>query len=688
MNHASDAHFRYETLRARRRAAAPMIVALVAIGALALLLAGGVDLRAWFWLLGLAALAAAAVAYLSLRETPQESVEALGLYALCEAGPEAFLLTQQDGEVIAANRRARALPAPAPEHVSAILGANFEQGESLAYRMLRAALAGEPAVEPAEGPDGWVRVSARLISRGLVLWAIWPEQADGPMRAAVAAQHMECDALLEALPVAVARAEASGRILALNAAARALLGPEARPGARLQDLVEGLGQSMEERVAEAARGVSTGRHQVARMRRGGRETFLQIALSRLTQDGVASLAVVLADATELKTLEAQFVQSQKMQAVGQLAGGVAHDFNNLLTAISGHADLLLHRRGPSDPDYADLNQIRQNVNRAAGLVRQLLAFSRKQTLRPTVVQLAESLDEVSHLLNRLLGEKVTLRIEHAPRLHAVKVDERQFEQVIMNLVVNARDAMPHGGTVTLRTANERLETERRIGRAVMPRGDYVRIDVVDEGTGIPPEKLDQIFEPFFTTKRQGEGTGLGLSTVYGIIKQTGGYVFVESRVGVGSTFTIYLPRHAEEQAAPEPAARAEAVGEDLTGAGSVLLIEDEAPVRAFAARALRLRGYEVAEAASAEDALELLDDDGMTVDVIVSDVVMPGMDGPTCVRAARKSRPGVAVVFMSGYAEDSLKRNMEDIEGCWFLSKPFSLNDLTLKVKEALAGRK
>jgi two-component system cell cycle sensor histidine kinase/response regulator CckA len=530
-------------------------------------------------------------------------------------------------------------------------------------------------------------VGARRVGETLV-WTVAP--LSQPRRRAGGVDA--ADGVLERLPVALARLSPEGRVEFLNQAARALLGPGAEPGAEIGDLIEGLGRSMTARLAEALRGDSSGRADLARARRGDRETFLQVSLSRLSGGGGASLVATFADATELKTLEAQFVQSQKMQAVGQLAGGVAHDFNNLLTAISGHCDLLLHRHEQGDSDWADLTQIRQNANRAASLVRQLLAFSRKQTLRPKVLSLIDSLTEISHLLNRLLGERVTLRIHHAEDLHRVRVDERQFEQVIMNLVVNARDAMKGEGAVTIRTGNERLPTERRIGRAVMPKGDYVRIEVSDTGEGIPPDKIDQIFEPFFTTKKPGEGTGLGLSTVYGIVKQTGGFIFAESPPGEGAAFRIYLPRHVPEPAEIEAEAQAQrrrarpAPEPDLTGSGVVMLIEDEAPVRAFAARALKLRGWEVLEAASGEEALMMLEDPHLQVDVLVSDVVMPGVDGPTCVREARKGRPGVKVVFVSGYAEDAMRRSMEGLADSRFLAKPFSLNQLTAMVKECMSG--
>ncbi|SDW10063.1 two-component system, cell cycle sensor histidine kinase and response regulator CckA [Albimonas donghaensis] len=488
------------------------------------------------------------------------------------------------------------------------------------------------------------------------------------------------------LPVAIARLDLDGVLLSANEPARRLLGPGAAPGARLSALAEGLGRSIPERIAEAARGRASGRSEIARGRREDRETFLQLSLTRGEQGGAPCLVAVLSDATELKTLEAQFVQSQKMQAVGQLAGGVAHDFNNLLTAIAGHCDLLLMRRDATDADHPDLMQIRQNTNRAAALVRQMLAFSRKQTLRPKVTQLTETLTELSHLLNRLLGEKVQLRLEHGADLGLVRVDERQFEQVVMNLVVNARDAMPGGGEVRIRTRNVTFDREFRRDRAVIPSGPYVAVEVLDSGSGIPPDRIGQIFEPFYTTKKVGEGTGLGLSTAYGIVKQTGGFIFADSPPGAGAVFTVYLPRHeagseATEPAAlaPPPAPRAAQTPVD----GVVLLVEDEAPVRSFATRALGLRGYTVLEAENAEEALALLEDEDLHIDVIVSDVVMPGLDGPSWVKTARQSRPDVAVVFVSGYAEGAFRRSLDGLEGFVFLPKPYSLSDLSAAIQTA-----
>ncbi len=492
------------------------------------------------------------------------------------------------------------------------------------------------------------------------------------------------DRFLDHLPVALVRLTTAGRLVYVNRAARALLGDAAVPGTLLSALVEGMGRSIPDRLSDVSRGRSIGRSEIARSTGAERELFLQISFNRLVMDGDVSVIAVISDATEMKTLEAQFVQSQKMQAVGQLAGGVAHDFNNLLTAINGHCDLLLLRHEAGDGDHGDLLQIRQNANRAAALVRQLLAFSRKQTLRPKVLMLGETLGELTHLLNRLLGERVTLTIEHGAELAPVKVDERQFEQVIMNLVVNARDAMPHGGEVRIRTRNLRLHHDVERDRATIPAGDYVLVEVSDTGVGIPEDKLDKIFEPFYTTKKLGEGTGLGLSTAYGIVKQTGGFIFAASVLGQGATFSIYLPRHDQDieiDRAPEPV---DEPVRDLTGNGVVLLVEDEAPVRSFAARALRLRGYTVLEAASGEEALEITADPARKIDLLVSDVVMPGIDGPTWVRQARLSRPDIRVIFVSGYAEDVFKSDGTFMRDAVFVPKPFSLNELTQKVKEVI----
>ena len=489
----------------------------------------------------------------------------------------------------------------------------------------------------------------------------------------------------DALPVALLKVAVDGRVLQSNRPARELLEVPAHMPLSLGDVVEGLGRPVQDWVNDVAMG-RVRKPEFVRASRAANDTFLQITLNRVEGSaGEVELIAVLSDATELKSLEAQFVQSQKMQAIGQLAGGVAHDFNNLLTAISGHCDLLLLRHDKADPDYGDLVQIHQNANRAASLVGQLLAFSRKQTLKPEVLDLRDALADLTHLLNRLVGEKTSLTLNHDAGLLPIRVDKRQLEQVIMNLVVNARDAMPTGGEITIETRNAVLSEPYTRDRASVPAGEYVIVTVTDQGVGIPPERLQKVFEPFFTTKRTGEGTGLGLSTAYGIIKQTGGFIFVDSVVGSGTSFTIYLPAHT---------ARAEAVAEVAfshggasatknleRSSGVILLVEDEAPVRAFASRALRLRGYTVIEAESAEDALQTLEDESLHIDVFVSDVIMPGMDGPTWVSEALKTRPGVKVVFVSGYAEDHFNEQQARIPNSTFLPKPFSLSELTNTVQ-------
>ena len=489
----------------------------------------------------------------------------------------------------------------------------------------------------------------------------------------------------DALPVPLLKLDPSGGVLSSNLPARELLGIHDSAPRRLSDLMEGLGRSISDWLAEAAAGRATPHSEFLRLSRTDSEVFVQVTLNKVHDLGQPALVAVLSDATELKTLEAQFVQSQKMQAIGELAGGVAHDFNNLLTAISGHCDLLLLRHDQGDPDFGDLVQIHQNANRAAALVGQLLAFSRKQTLRPEVLDLRDTLSDLTHLLNRLVGEKITLTLTHAPVQQAIRADKRQLEQVLMNLVVNARDAMPQGGEIRIETEGLLLREPLERDRVTLPQGAYVSVKVSDHGHGIPADKLQKVFEPFYTTKRTGEGTGLGLSTAYGIVKQSGGYIFVDSVVGQGTCFTLLFPGlDPVNLPLSEPAVLSPPVGAPRHGDGVVLLVEDEAPVRAFASRALRLRGYTVIEADSAEQALRTLEDPDLNIDIFVTDVIMPGMDGPSWVREALKQRPGVRVVFVSGYAEESFSDAQARIPNSVFLPKPFSLNDLTETVKGQL----
>lgn len=486
------------------------------------------------------------------------------------------------------------------------------------------------------------------------------------------------------LPVPLLKVSADGHVQTFNKMAAHMVGVSLAEGAHLSQFMEGLGRPITDWLQDCLAGRILHPSEFLRLKRVDKEVFVQVTLDKITEDGVPALIAVLNDATELKSLEAQFVQSQKMQAIGQLAGGVAHDFNNLLTAISGHCDLLLLRHDQGDPDFSDLVQINQNANRAAALVGQLLAFSRKQTLRPETLDMRDTLADLTHLLNRLVGEKVMLTLNHDPVLRPIRADKRQLEQVLMNLVVNARDAMPKGGEIRIDTECVHLKQPLNRDRVSVPSGDYVTVRVADDGIGIAPDKLQKVFEPFFTTKRTGEGTGLGLSTAYGIVKQTGGYIFVDSTVNVGTCFTLYFPVLEQEEPAMHAPARSLGKSAGKHGDGVILLVEDEAPVRAFASRALRLRGYTVLEADSAEAALKTLEDGSLSVDVFVTDVVMPGMDGPSWVREALKERPDVRVVFVSGYAEDSFSEVQTKIPNSVFLPKPFSLNELTETVHNQL----
>ncbi len=432
--------------------------------------------------------------------------------------------------------------------------------------------------------------------------------------------------------------------------------------------------------------------------------FFVFAVDAAERDGEAAIVYAL-ETTAQRTLEDRVNQQQKMESVGQLAGGIAHDFNNVLSAIMMATDFLLNSHRPTDPSFKDIMQIKQNANRAAALVRQLLAFSRKQTLRPQVLDLNETLSDLSMLLRRLIGERVTLIPALGRDLWPVKADLSQFEQVVVNLAVNARDAMPEGGRLTLRTANVSAEESANFGYKGMPHADYVLVEVTDTGSGIPPGIVDKIFEPFFSTKEVGKGTGLGLSTVYGIVKQTGGFIYVDSEPGATS-FRIFLPRYvpaANEVVAPVPEgetlATAEAMGTaereahaaaaDLTGHGIILLVEDEDGLRALNARGLTSRGYTVLEAGNGVEAIEVLDKHG-TVDLVVSDVVMPEMDGPTLLKELRRRDPKVKIIFVSGYAEEAFSKNLpsneQGKEQYAFLAKPFTLKQLVAAVKRTMAG--
>jgi len=509
------------------------------------------------------------------------------------------------------------------------------------------------------------------------------------------ADTLDAEALFHTAPIAIATVNAKGKIATRNQTfSETFAIPAQRGGTRLNvlDLVdETAREPLSRMIADAAAHKPAGAPlDIAFARaenRAGRLYVVPTPGKRRRRSADAAMIYAI-DTTEQRTLEEQIAQKQKMQEVGQLAGGIAHDFNNLLTGILGYADLLLANHRASDPAFKDIMEIRNNANRAAALVRHLLAYSRRQTLRPTVLSLTDVIEDFGLLLNRLIGEKVTAHISHARDLWMVKADANQLEQVLMNLAVNARDAMmPGGGELTIRTANVTERDVARSGRPGMPVGEYVLLQISDNGCGMPPDVLERIFEPFFSTKEIGEGTGFGLSVVHGIVKQTGGFIFADSRVGEGTTFSIYLPRHVEEESAvndPSSPTDAGKQRSDLTGKGTVLLVEDEEAVRRFAARALESRGYKVLKATTGVEALEVLAAHEGEIDLVISDVMMPEMDGPKLLQQMRKTHPDMTVIFISGYAEEALRQELAKDESFIFLPKPFSLKDLASAVKEAL----
>jgi two-component system, cell cycle sensor histidine kinase and response regulator CckA len=538
-------------------------------------------------------------------------------------------------------------------------------------------------------------------SRTLVISRARDERSD-PERAA----EVRFMRFFDHTPMAIATVDRSGAVVRANARYAKLAQNLSSDAAAAKSIFRAVSPRDRNLLIAAINQAAEGQAdipQVEVMLDGPKERFGQFFVTAVEESERETEAAIvyMLETTERRTLENQINQSQKMEMVGQLAGGIAHDFNNVLSAIMMANDFLLNAHKPTDPSFQDIMQIKQNATRAATLVRQLLAFSRRQTLRPQVLDLGDALSDLTMLLRRLIGEKVKLDLIHGRDLWPVKVDVSQFEQVIVNLAVNARDAMPDGGKLIVRTGNVAAEETAQAAYKGMPVADYVRISITDTGTGIPAEIRDKIFEPFFSTKEVGKGTGLGLSTVYGIIKQTGGFIYVDSEVGKGTSFNIFLPRHHVEQeaqaepqhaggngAAKEAAATAGTEAKpraDMTGQGTILLVEDEEGLRALNARGLRSRGYSVIEASNGIEAMEALEECNGEVDLVVSDVVMPEMDGPTLLKVMRDRNPEVKIIFVSGYAEDAFEKSLPENQQFAFLPKPFTLSQLVAAVKETMA---
>jgi len=505
------------------------------------------------------------------------------------------------------------------------------------------------------------------------------------------------EALLARAPTAMAFTSARGIIQSANDEFRRLFGEASDEGSVVAEfggkslaslLAETSSQNVRDKIAalSASGPAASGPVELQAVLKGSLNRRVRIVVFPTANDN--SLVVTAVETGAAPVIDEKAVQGQKLQAVGELAGGIAHDFNNLLTAIIGFSDLLLRRFRASDPAFKDLMNIKNNATRAAELVKQILAYSRRQTLRPALLRVTDVIEEFQATMGRTLGEKVKAKVQHGRDLWFVKADEGQLFQVVMNLAVNARDAMPDGGEILITTANVSERESLALKDRGLDRGEYVMCEVRDSGTGIKPEHLEKIFDPFFSTKEVGKGTGLGLSTVYGIVKQTGGTIIVDSEIGMGTSFRIYLPRHVEtEQDLKALESKPEAPDKiaDLTGQGTVLLVEDEDAVRSFASRALATRGYKVLEAASGVEALEVMDRENGQIDLVVSDVVMPEMDGPTLLRHLRQRNPNIRIIFMSGYAEEAFRKNLSADENFVFLPKPFTLKKLAETVKAAAA---
>ncbi|MDP3660467.1 MAG: response regulator [Phenylobacterium sp.] len=669
-------------------AAAVFFILAVGFAAAPAINAGPATLAGLLLLIGLAGVACLGLfALRGVAEAPGEAEPAAD--RLLEALPEPAALAAADGRIHAVNAAWRKLMGAAPR-----LPKHGASATSL-FAALAAARRGETARASLRNSTGEHAAVISPVGARRFLVRLAGERTDqlalptgalevlNAFNAATPPPPKMLDAFAAASPFGAALLDGddpfTATIIEANPALSAVAGGGGH-GAVFGDLIEPSSR------ADAAQRLTAG---------GGRTaSALEV---RLAQDPtrIAHLylsktdgrwVAYLVDVSDQKQIELQLAQSQKMQAIGQLAGGVAHDFNNLLTAIFMQLDVLASRHPLGDPSYEGLNEIRQTSARAADLVRKLLAFSRKQTVQRETLDLGELISEFEVLLRRVLYEDVKLETEYGRELPQVRADRGQLETAVMNLAVNARDAVrAHGGgTVRIRTARVTEAEAAALGYAGAV-GPQALIEVSDDGPGIPPEVIDKIFDPFFTTKPVGEGTGLGLATVYGIVKQSDGWIHVHSKPGEGAAFRIFLPVHiptaSELAAAAEPVKLTRPAARDLSGAGRILFVEDEDAVRGVAAKLLRARGYEVIEAASGEEALELAEEHAGTIDLMISDVVMPGMQGPDLLKQARQYLGEAPVMFISGYAEAEFSNLLEGERNISFLPKPIDIKTLAERVK-------
>lgn len=573
-------------------------------------------------------------------------------------------------------------------HNLQLIGESFNSQERLRFEgFCQKAFSSKPIIgEFSEDPDdAWVRIRIEPIFGHANLYALTYEHRTLSKDKRTPAEREVVETLFEIAPTGIAIMDLQGNIKTWNQSFQNMIA--AHELNRNDNLIDLCSEEDHELIQSVIEGLKTNEFtkKDVDICLKGKEAPVNGYIQIL---GHQKLSVHFFDQSEQRNLQLRLLQSQKLHAMGQLAGGIAHDFNNLLTAMSGFCDLLLSRHSPGDQSFTDIMQIKQNTNRAANLVRQLLAFSRQQTLQPKVIDLTETLSELTTLLQRLIGTSNVLKVVHGSGLSLVKIDQGQFEQVIINLVVNARDAMIKGGTITIKTYNKILHRKSNYGTESIPQGFYVVVEVIDTGTGIKEEFIPRIFDPFFSTKESGAGTGLGLSTVYGIVKQMDGYIVVETMENKGTTFKIFLPRFVPTKAVNIQRKEDQLeINTDLTGKGHILIAEDESAVRIFAARTLRDKGYDVVEAQDGREAIGIFKNAIETqqpFDLVITDVVMPHMDGPSLAQQIQEIQPEANIMFISGYAETNFRDQLSNDETIHFLAKPFSLKDLAAKVKEVL----
>ncbi len=674
-------------------AAGALFLLAIAFGSAPAWRAGPDTLAGLLLLIGLAGVALLGLMAFRGATAPIE-VEDDTVDSFIEALPEAAAIAGADGRVIAANGAWRAALGdmrrlPRNGHVAPGLFAALAKARKgeIARASVKVALEEWPV---SVAPLGSGRFLLRLVPAAHEPLRLTAELAPAPIAAKESSPAtrgpMGLDAMASSSPFGAAMLEGEevfgAVIVEANPALTEMTAGKAAAGMTFGDLIDAGSR------IDAGFGAAEGRA-------GPIEVRLAHDPSRIAHLYLARadvrLTAYLVDVTEQKQIELQLAQSQKMQAIGQLAAGIAHDFNNLLTAIQLRLDELLERHPLGDPSYGDLQSIKGTAARAADLVRKLKTYSRQETLQREILDLGETISDFEVLLRRLLRENVKLDTDYGRNLPLVKVDKGQLEIAVMNLTLNAQDALisaKGGGRIRLRTARVASHEAATLGYAGVPMGDMAMIEVRDDGPGIPADVLGKIFDPFFTTKAVGEGTGLGLAQVYGIVKQSDGWIHVESPPGEGATFRIFLPVQAaaavKAPVAPVATLAKPRAARDLSGVGRILFVEDEESVRGIAASLLRKRGYEVIEAGDGEEALILAEEHAGKIDLLISDVMMPGMDGPTLLKKARHHLGDAPVMFISGYAEAEFSDLLEGETGVSFLPKPLDIKTLAERVKQQL----